>query len=60
MASALSPREISDISVAQSSGYQMMDYMAQRALLAVNPLPPLPQAYTNPTLVVNLNFEYQR
>jgi TonB family protein len=51
---------ITDISVAQSSGYQMMDYMAQRALLAVNPLPPLPQAYTNPTLVVNLNFEYQR
>lgn len=51
---------ITDVSVAQSSGYAMGDYMAQRALLAVNPLPPLPQAYTNPTLVVNLNFEFSR
>jgi TonB family protein len=51
---------ITDISVAQSSGYPMQDYLAQRALLAVNPLPPLPQAYPNPTLIVNLNFEYQR
>jgi protein TonB len=52
--------KITDIAVAQSSGYQMLDFLAQRALLAANPLPPLPAAYTNPTLVVNLNFEYQR
>jgi TonB family protein len=51
---------ITDITVAQSSGYQMLDFLAQRALMAVSPLPPLPQAYTNPTLTVNLNFEYQR
>jgi TonB family protein len=51
---------VTDISVAQSSGYPMQDFLAQRALLAVNPLPPLPQAYPNPTLIVNLQFEYQR
>jgi TonB family protein len=50
---------ITDIAVQKSSGYQQLDFLAQRALLAVNPLPPLPQAYTNPTLVVNLNFDYQ-
>jgi len=52
--------KITDITVAQSSGYQMLDFLAQRALMAVSPLPPLPHAYTNPTLTVNLNFEYQR
>jgi protein TonB len=51
---------ITDISIAQSSGYQMLDFLAQRAVMAVNPLPPLPQAYTNPTLTLNLQFEYQR
>ncbi len=38
----------------------MLDFLAQRALLAVRQLPPLPAEYTNPTLVVNLAFEYQR
>ncbi len=52
--------KITDVSVAQSSGYQMLDFLASRALTAVNPLPPLPDAYPNPTLTVNLNFEYQR
>jgi TonB family protein len=51
---------ITDITVVQSSGYQMLDFLAQRALMAVSPLPPLPQAYTNSTLVINLQFEYQR
>jgi protein TonB len=51
---------ITDITVVQSSGYQMLDYLAQRALMAVSPLPPLPPAYTNPTLTINLQFEYQR
>jgi periplasmic protein TonB len=48
---------ITDITVAQSSGYQMLDFLAQRALMAVSPLP---LAYTTPTLTVTLNFEYQR
>jgi protein TonB len=52
--------KITDVTVAQSSGYQMLDYLAQRALMAANPLPALPAQYTNPTLTVNLNFEYQR
>jgi protein TonB len=51
---------LTDIQVAKSSGQQMLDYLAQRALLAVKQLPPLPAEYTNPTLVVNLDFEYQR
>jgi hypothetical protein len=38
----------------------MLDFLAHRALLAVRQLPPLPDAYTNPTLVVTLEFEYQR
>jgi TonB family protein len=51
---------LTDVLVAQSSGNQMLDFLAQRALLAVRQLPPLPAEYTNPTLVVNLAFEYQR
>jgi TonB family protein len=51
---------LTDIQVARSSGNQMLDYLAQRAMLAVRQLPPLPAEYTNPTLVVNLDFEYQR
>jgi TonB family protein len=51
---------VTDIQVARSSGNQMLDFLAQRALLAVRQFQPLPAAYTNPTLVVNLDFEYQR
>jgi periplasmic protein TonB len=51
---------ITDIQLARSSGNQMLDFLAQRALLAVRQLAPLPDAYPNPTLVVNLDFEYQR
>jgi TonB family protein len=51
---------LTDIQVSRSSSNQMLDFLAQRALLAVRQLPPLPAEYTNPTLVVNLDFEYQR
>jgi TonB family protein len=51
---------LTDIKVARSSGNQMLDFLANRALLAVRQLPPLPAEYTNPTLVVDLQFEYQR
>jgi TonB family protein len=51
---------LSDIKVLRSSGNQMLDFLANRALLAVRQLPPLPPEYTNPTLVVDLQFEYQR
>jgi TonB family protein len=51
---------ITDARLLRTSGYQMLDFLAHRALLAVRQLPPLPDAYTNPTLVVTLEFEYQR
>jgi TonB family protein len=51
---------LSDIMVAKTSGFQALDFMAQRALIAVNQLPPLPPEYTNQTLTINLAFEYQR
>jgi hypothetical protein len=38
----------------------MLDFLANRAMLAVRQLPPLPAEYTNPTLVIDLQFEYQR
>lgn len=50
---------ITDVEVARSSGYAVLDLTAQRALLTTK-LPPLPAAYPNPQLTINLNFEYQR
>jgi TonB family protein len=51
---------LTDITVEKSSGYQALDFMAQRALIAVGKLAPLPAEYTNPSLTINLQFEYQR
>lgn len=51
---------ITHVQVVRSSGNQMLDFLAERALLAVRQLPPLPDAYPNPSLVVNLDFQYQR
>jgi periplasmic protein TonB len=51
---------LTDVKVLRSSGNQMLDFLANRALLAVRQLPPLPAEYTNPTLVIDLQFEYQR
>jgi TonB family protein len=50
---------ITDIGVEQSAGY-VLDLTAQRALQRVRQLPPLPPAYTFPTLTVYLKFEYLR
>jgi len=50
---------ITDIGVEQSAGY-VLDLIAQRALQGVRQLPPLPPAYTFPSLTVYLRFEYQR
>lgn len=50
---------ITGIEVARSSGYAILDLAAQRAV-ALSTLPPLPAAYTNPTLTIHLNFQYQR
>jgi periplasmic protein TonB len=51
---------LTDIQVARSSANQTLDFLAQRALLAVRQLSPLPAEYPHPTLVVNLDFESQR
>ena len=48
------------IQVEKSSGYQALDFMANRAMLLTRKLPPLPSAYTEPSLTVHLTFEYQR
>lgn len=50
---------ITGVEVARSSGYAILDLAAQRAV-ALSALPPLPAAYTNPTLTIHLNFQYQR
>jgi TonB family protein len=50
---------ITDVEVARSSGYAVLDLAAQRAI-ATTRLPPLPPAYTNPQLTVTLTFQYQR
>jgi periplasmic protein TonB len=48
---------LSDVRVARSSGNFMLDQAATRALL-VTKLPPLPREYPNPTLTVNLEFNF--
>ena len=50
---------VSDVEVAKASGYTVLDFTAQRAVLTSN-LPPLPAAYRNPTLTLTINFQYQR
>lgn len=50
---------IVDITVQRSSGYEVMDSFARRALLLTK-LPPLPAAYGEPALAVHLYFDYQR
>lgn len=50
---------IVDVTVQRSSGVQVLDYFAQRALLLTK-LPPLPAAYDEPALAVHLYFDYQR
>lgn len=44
----------------KSSGQTTLDYLSERALLQTGQLPPLPAAYTQPSLIVHLSFEYQR
>jgi periplasmic protein TonB len=49
---------ISGVRVSQSSGDFTLDQAAQRAVASVRALPPLPAEFTNPTLTVDLTFEY--
>ncbi len=50
---------ITDATIFQSSGLVTLDNAALRAVLVTRTLPPLPDAYTNPTLTMRLSFEYQ-
>jgi TonB family protein len=45
---------ITDLQVAQSSGYNSFDLAALRAVQNASPFPPLPRAYRNDSLGVNL------
>ena len=50
---------ITDIQVLQSSGVQLLDFFADRAL-KLSKLPPLPPPFPDATLAVRLGFEYTR
>ena len=51
---------LQDIVLEQSSNFPIADLAAQRAVVLTARLPPLPDAFPNPTLTVHLNFQYQR
>jgi TonB family protein len=51
---------ITNFMTERSSGYLMLDNNALRAVALTRQLPALPEAYTNPTLGVHLNFDYTR
>jgi hypothetical protein len=58
VASLISPSS-NDITVEQSSGVELMDSYARRALLLTR-LPPLPAGYSESALAVHLYFDYTR
>ena len=51
---------LTDIVAEQPSEYTALNLNARRALEITRQLPPLPPAYTNPTLTVHLTFNFKR
>jgi TonB family protein len=51
---------LNDVSVEKGSTYFAHDLASQRAIALTKTLPPLPAAFTNPTLTVHLSFQYSR
>jgi protein TonB len=51
---------LTDITSEVTSGYSSLDLNARRAIQVTRQLAPLPAAFSNPTLTVHLNFQYQR
>jgi TonB family protein len=51
---------LSGLHITQSSGYPEVDRSAERAVLASNPLPELPQTYHGSTVHVIFYFDYRR
>ena len=49
---------ITNITIEQSSGTSYLDRIARNALEDTRQLPPLPAAYTLPTLIIHLKFPY--
>jgi len=50
---------LTDYVVEKPSGSTPLDLAALRAVVVTKSLPPLPNEYANPTLVVHLSFEYK-
>lgn len=50
---------LTNVELERSSGTTPLDFAAMRAVLTTRTLPPLPDAFPNPTLPVHLNFEYK-
>ena len=51
---------ITQVTIERSSGNPALDLTARRAVEVTRQLPPLPASYSNPTLGVHLNFQYER
>jgi TonB family protein len=51
---------VTDVEITQSSGLPEVDRSALRAVLASNPLPPLPSDYAGNRVKVNLYFDFRR
>lgn len=50
---------LTNAEIERPSGTTTLDIAAMRAVLSTKSLPPLPDAFPNPTLTVHLNFQYQ-
>jgi protein TonB len=50
---------LTNAEIERPSGTSTLDLAALRAILSTRTLPPLPEAFPNPTLTVHLNFQYQ-
>lgn len=50
---------LTNAEIEKPSGTTTLDLAALRAILQTRVLPPLPEAFPNPTLTVHLNFQYQ-
>lgn len=51
---------LTNVELERSSGYFALDQTAQRAVLLVRRMPPLPAQFTEPSLTVHLVFRYER
>src|SRR6185295_7180542 len=51
---------ISDAVLEKGSGRDDLDLAVRRAVLVTKQLPPLPQAFPNPTLTLHLTFQYPK